>query len=413
MEEEMVLKVEVSPDLIAGDVDEGYGKVADVFRRNLTSGQEVGAAVAVYRDGVKVVDLWGGFRNGITKAPWAEDTLVPTFSTTKGLSALAVAVAASQGLISYDAKVADYWPEFAQAAKDTITVRQLLSRRAGLPVLDVPLTLPDLADPTKMSAALAAQAPAWIPGTRHGYHAITLGWYESELIRHADPSGRSLGQFFAEETAKPLGLEFYIGLPASVDRNRVAHLHGWSRAEMLLHLNVMPSRMVAAVFNPRSLAARAVAVVPGMAAVDDLNREEFRVIEIPSSNGIGTARSVAKAYGAVATGGSDLGMTASTVDALVKPAVPPTNGLRDKLMHIDTVFSLGYFKPFPQCRFGSSDKAFGTPGLGGSFGFADPDTGIGFGYVMNRCGFHLWSDPRELALRQAVFHDILGARSQT
>ena len=409
----MVLKVEVSPDLIAGDVDEGYGKVADVFRRNLTSGQEVGAAVAVYRDGVKVVDLWGGFRNGITKAPWAEDTLVPTFSTTKGLSALAVAVAASQGLISYDAKVADYWPEFAQAAKDTITVRQLLSHQAGLPVLDMPLTLPDLADPTKMSAALAAQAPAWIPGTRHGYHAITLGWYESELIRHADPSGRSLGQFFAEEIAKPLGLEFYIGLPASVDRNRVAHLHGWSRAEMLLHLNVMPSRLVAAVFNPRSLAARAVAVVPGMAAVDDLNREEFRVIEIPSSNGIGTARSVAKAYGAVATGGSDLGMTASTLDALVKPAVPPTNGLRDKLMHIDTVFSLGYFKPFPQCRFGSSDKAFGTPGLGGSFGFADPETGIGFGYVMNRCGFHLWSDPRELALRQAVFHDILGARSQT
>jgi len=185
-------------------------QVADVFRRNLTSGQEVGAAVAVYRDGVKVVDLWGGFRNGITKAPWAEDTLVPTFSTTKGLSALAVAVAASQGLISYDAKVADYWPEFAQAAKGTITVRQLLSHQAGLPVLDVPLTLPDLADPTKMSAALAAQAPAWNPGTRHGYHAITLGWYESELIRHADPSGRSLGQFFAEEIAKPLGLEFYI-----------------------------------------------------------------------------------------------------------------------------------------------------------------------------------------------------------
>ena len=137
----MVLKVKVSPDLIAGDVDEGYGKVADVFRRNLTSGQEVGAAVAVYRDGVKVVDLWGGFRNGITKAPWAEDTLVPTFSTTKGLSSLAVAVAASQGLISYDAKVADYWPEFAQASKGTITVRQLLSHQAGLPVIDPPLTL--------------------------------------------------------------------------------------------------------------------------------------------------------------------------------------------------------------------------------------------------------------------------------
>ena len=129
----MVLKVTVSPDLIAGDVDEGYGKVADVFRRNLTSGQEVGAAVAVYRDGVKVVDLWGGFRNGITKAPWEEDTLTLMFSTTKGVSALTVAVAASQGLISYDARVADYWPEFAQAWKGASTVRQLLSHPAGLP----------------------------------------------------------------------------------------------------------------------------------------------------------------------------------------------------------------------------------------------------------------------------------------
>ena len=159
----LVLKVRVSPDLIAGDVDEGYGKVADVFRRNLTSGQEVGAAVAVYRDGVKVVDLWGGFRNGITKAPWEEDTLTLMFSTTKGVSALAVAVAASQGLISYDARVADYWPEFAQASKGPITVRQLLSHQAGLPVLDQAPTLDDVSDRAKLSAMLAAQAPAWTP----------------------------------------------------------------------------------------------------------------------------------------------------------------------------------------------------------------------------------------------------------
>ena len=238
----MVLKVKVSPDLIAGDVDVGYGKVADVFRRNLTSGQEVGAAVAVYREGVKVVDLWGGFRNGITKAPWEEDTLALMFSTTKGASALAVAVAASQGLISYDARVADYWPEFAQASKGPITVRQMLSHQAGLPVIDPPPTLDDVSDPAKLSAMLAAQAPAWTPGSRHGYHAVTLGWYESELIRHADPAGRSLGQFFADEVAKPLGLDFHIGLPASVDRDRVAHLHCWSQAEMLLHLNVMPIR---------------------------------------------------------------------------------------------------------------------------------------------------------------------------
>ena len=260
----VVLKVKVSPDLIAGDVDEGYGKVADVFRRNLTSGQEVGAAVAVYRDGVKVVDLWGGFRNGITKAPWEEDTLALMFSTTKGVSALAVAVAASQGLISYDARVADYWPEFAQAAKGPITVRQLLSHQAGLPVLDQAPTLDDVSDPAKLSAMLAAQAPAWTPGSRHGYHAVTLGWYESELIRHADPAGRSLGQFFADEVATPLGLDFHIGLPASVDRDRVAHLHCWSHAEMMLHLNVLPMRFVAAMFNPRSLTSRAVIIPKGL-----------------------------------------------------------------------------------------------------------------------------------------------------
>jgi CubicO group peptidase (beta-lactamase class C family) len=202
----------------------------------------------------------------------------------------------------------------------------------------------------------------------------------------------------ADEVAKPLGLDFYIGLPVSVDRNRVAHLHGLSRAETLLHLNTLPRRFVAALFDPRSLTARAVGTVEGLTGFEGLNREEFRVVEIPAGNGIGTARSVAKAYGAVATGGSDLGVTATTLDALVRPAVPPTNGLRDKVLHVDTVFSLGFFKPFPKFTFGSADKAFGTFGAGGSFGFADPDTGIGFAYVMNRLGFHMWSDPRELAL---------------
>ena len=409
----MVLKVTVLPGLIGGDVDEGYGKIADVFRRNMASGREVGAAVAVYRDGAKVVDLWGGFRNGITKAPWQEDTIVNMFSTSKGIASLAIAVAVARGLIAYDANVADYWPEFAQASKGSITVRQLLSHQAGLPVIDAALTLRDLADPAKMSAVLAAQAPAWNPGTRHGYHAVTLGWYESELIRHADPLGRSLGQFFADEVGKPLGLEFYIGLPAWVDRDRVAHLHGYSRAELLLHLKTMPPRLVAALLNPRGLTARTLVNPKGIGDLRAYNREEVRVVEIPAANGIGTPRSVAKAYGCVATGGSDLGLTASTLDALAKPAIPPTKGLRDKVLRVDTTFSLGYLKPFPKFRFGSSDKAFGTPGAGGSFGFADPDTGIGFAYAMNRAGFHLYNDPRELALRQVLFGDIVGARSQT
>lgn len=408
----MVLKVRVPPDLIGGGVDQGYGKVADVFRRNMASGHEVGAAVAVYRDGVKVVDLWGGYRNGVATTPWEEDTVVNMFSTTKGVSALAIAVAVARGFISYDAKVADYWPEFAQASKGSITVRQLLSHQAGLPALDVPLTLHDLADPAKLSAALAAQAPAWRPGTRHGYHAVTLGWYESELIRHADPLGRSLGQFFAQEVAKPLGLEFYIGLPPSVGRDRVAYLHTYSWAELLRHLNTIPPRFAAALMNPWGLTGRTLANPKGLGDLDAFNREDVRVVEIPAANGIGTARSVAKAYGCVATGGSELGLTAGVLDALTKPAVTPTKGLRDRVLHVDTTFSLGYLKPFPKFRFGSSDRAFGTPGAGGSFGFADPDTGVGFAYAMNRAGFHLYNDPRELALREALFHDIMGTRSQ-
>ncbi len=409
----MAQKVKVSPDLIGGDVDEGYGKVADVFRRNMSSGQEVGAAVAVYRDGRKVVDLWGGYRNGITQAPWEQDTIVNVFSTTKGVSSLAVAVAASRGLISYDAKVADYWPEFAQGGKDAITVRQLLSHQGGLPAIKPPLTLDDLADASKMSAKLAAQVPAWTPGTRHGYHAITLGWFEGELIRRADPPGRSLGQFFAEEIAKPLGLDFYIGLPASVDRNRVAHLQTWSRTKLLLHLNTMPTGFVLALFNPFGLTARSVIIAKEIKDFANFNRDDLRVVEMPAVNGTGTARSIAKLYGSAATGGSELGLTPSTLDALREPAVPPTNGVRDKVLHVDTSFSLGFGKPAPLSVFGSSDNAFGTPGAGGSFGFADPDTGIGFGYVMNKLGFHLVSDPRELGLRNALFHDILGTRPQT
>jgi CubicO group peptidase (beta-lactamase class C family) len=409
----MARKVNVSPDLIGGDVDEGYGKVADEFRNNLSSGQEVGAAVAVYRDGRKVVDLWGGFRNGITQAPWEQDTLVNVFSTTKGVASLAVAVAASRGFISYEAKVADYWPEFAQGGKDAITVRQLLSHQAGLPAIDPPLTLGDLADPARMSVKLAAQAPAWTPGTRHGYHTVTLGWYEGELIRRADPAGRSLGQFFAEEMAKPLGLDFYIGLPAEVDRNRVAHLHAWSPAKLLLHLNTMPLGFVAALLNPFSLTARSTIIAKEIKDFANFNRDDLRVVEMPASNGIGTARAVANLYGSAATGGSEIGLTPSTLAALQKPALPPTNGVRDKVLHVDTSFSLGFMKPVPVCVFGSSDNAFGTPGMGGSFGFADPDTGIGFAYVMNKLGFHLVSDPRELALRHVLFHDILGTRPQT
>src|SRR3984885_12380489 len=409
----MVLKVMVSPDLVDGDVGEGCGKVADAFRANFAARREVGAALAVYRNGVKVVDLWGGYRDGIAKAPWQHDTMVNMFSTTKGVAALAVAVAVSRGLFGYDDKVVDHWPEFAQAGKADVTVRQLLGHQAGLCVLKPAPTVRDVADPARLSSMLAAQKPAWPPGTRHGYHAITLGWYESELIRRTDPAGRTLGRFLADEIAGPLGLDLHIGLPDSVRRNRIAHLHHWSRAESVLHIQALPPGVIAASLNPVGLLSRAGRLPSDVNPwAGDYNRDDVRAIEIPSANGIGTAGAVAQLYGAAATGDAALGLTPTVLNELVAEAAAPTRGQRDKVLHVNTVFSLGLSKPAPLCVFGSSDKAFGTPGLGGSFGFADPDTGIGFGYVMNRMGFHLCSDPRELAMRQALFRDVLGARPQ-
>jgi CubicO group peptidase (beta-lactamase class C family) len=408
----MAQKIKIAPELIGGDVDEGYGKVADAFRRNLSSGQEIGAAVAVYRDDRKVVDLWGGYRDGTTQAPWQQDTIVNVFSTTKGVASLAVALAVSRGLLDYDAPVADYWPEFAQAGKGAITVRQLLSHQAGLVAIKPRLTLSDIADPDKLSTRIASQAPAWAPGTRHGYHAVTLGWYESELIRQADPQGRTVGRFFADEIAGPLELDFYIGLPKAVDRNRVARLKAFALKDLVWHLNTMPPMFAAAMFNKSSLPARAFEVATEVAGAEEFNREEVRVVEIPAGNGTSTARSVAKLYGAAATGAAELGLSQHVRDALEGPAVPPTKGLRDKVLHTETSYSLGFGKPTSTFVFGSSDRAFGWPGAGGSFGFADPDTGTGFGYVMNNMGYHLFSDPRELALRQALFRDVLGARTQ-
>ena len=409
----MVLKVTVSPDLVGGDVDEGYGKVADAFRANFAAGREVGAAIAVYRNGVKVVDMWGGYRDGIAKAPWQHDTMVNMFSTTKGVAALAVALAASRGLFGYDDKVVEHWPEFAQAGKADVTVRQLLGHQAGLCVLKPAPTVRDVADPSRLSAMLAAQKPVWPPGIRHGYHAITLGLYESELIRRTDPDGRTLGRFFADEVAGPLGLDLHIGLPEAVSRERVAHVHSFSRPEALLHLNVMPAALLAASFNPAGLLSRAACLPSDVNPwAGDYNRDDVRAIEIPSANGIGTAGAVAQLYGAAATGDAALGLTPTVLDELMAEPAAPSRGQRDKVLGVDVVYSLGLSKPVPLLLFGSSSKAFGTAGFGGSFGFADPDTGVGFGYVMNRLGFHLCSDPRELAVRQALFRDVLGARPQ-
>jgi CubicO group peptidase (beta-lactamase class C family) len=405
----MVIRMDVPARLIGGDVDRGYGQVADAFRRNFAAGREVGAACCVYRDGRKVVDLWGGYRDGVRELPWRADTMVCVMSTTKGMASMALAVAHSRGLFDYDQPVAAYWPAFAANGKETVTVRQLLSHQAGLAAIDQPLDLDILADRDTLAAIIAAQRPAWEPGTRHGYHGISLGWYEGELLRRVDPAGRSLGRFFADEVAGPLGIDFHIGLPPEMDRDRLATFHSYKPAEMLLHLGEFPARFVLAFLNPRSLTGRTFGNPRMLSLMDNYNRPEVQALESPASNGIGEARAIARAYGALATGGHELGITPDTLTALSEPARPPSEGIRDLVLHVDSVFSLGYVKPFPRLRFGTrAGRAFGTPGGGGSFGFADPDEGIGFAYVMNRAGFRLFDDPREVALRDALYRGLGG-----
>lgn len=393
---------EVVVTQIHGYVAPGFERVQEVFADNFRHRHEIGATVAVVIDNELVVDLWAGMANPKTGVAWREDTLVNMFSTTKGVSALAVAHAHSRGLFSYDEPVATYWPEFAANGKQDITMRTLLSHQAGLSAIDEPMTVNTLADPDAVAAAIGKQAPAWTPGERHGYHGVTLGWYESELIRRTDPQHRTIGRYFADEIAAPLGLDFHIGLPDDIPDDRLARIMGdWYRVKMVANIRTLPSAFVKNFLNPKSITGRSFANPKVVGMPLRYNDRDLRRIELPAANGTGTARSVALAYGEFATGGHRLGIDAETLSALTSPATAPSGGRYDLVVHTDTTYSLGACKPWPGFEFGSP-QAFGTMGAGGSMGFADPELKMGFCYAMNRMGFHLWDDPRETALRHAA-----------
>lgn len=393
---------------VSGDVVDGLGPVADVFRRQLGRRREIGAACAVFVDGVKVVDLWGGHRRRDDGALWHENTIVPVFSTTKGLATMVLAVAHSRGRIDFDEAVAAYWPEFAHGGKAAITVRQLLSHRAGLAALDERLDRSILADPGRLATLLAEQAPLWEPGKYQGYHAWTLGFYEAELFRRIDPDGRSIGRAFAEDVAAPLGLDFHIGLPDHFDVGRLATFHGVHPALGLLHVRDVPRAMLLGLCNPKSLTSRAFGTVPLAMNPDRINDLDLLRLELPAVGGVGDARSIAKAYGEFATGGSVLGLDRSTLDALERvPEIPP-GGRRDLVLRSDLLFSLGFAKPSPNLRLGSDGRAYAMAGAGGSIGMADPALGLGFGYTPNRMGFGSPTDPREVELRDAVYRCLGG-----
>lgn len=386
-------------DVVRGEVEPGYGEVADEFRRNFTERKELGAACAVVVDGRLVVDLWGGHRDKRRTKTWVRDTLVTVFSTTKGMTAAAMALAHSRGLFDLDEPVATYWPDFAAAGKAGVTVRQLLAHEAGLAVIDTPLDLDTIDDPERFGAILASQAPAWPPGTRHGYHAQSLGWYESQLLRRVDPAGRAVGRYFADEVAVPLGIEFHIGLPPAVPSDRIATFVGGRRLAQALHATEVPWPVLRRMLNPRSATFKAFTNPKALTKLPDINTRGLLEAELPSVNGTGTARAIATVYGDLARGVDGvLGLTAATVDELERAVTPGF----DEIFGLESAFALGFMKPFPILSFGSRPSAYGHTGSGGSFGFADPATRTGYAYVMNRNGYGLPTDPREIALRKAL-----------
>lgn len=385
---------------VRGTVEPGFEAVRDAFVENFEHRHELGAACCVYHHGEKVVDLWGGIRNRATGEPWEEDTMALVFSATKGISALAMALAHSRGLFDYDERVGTYWPEFGQQGKERITVRQLLSHQAGLHILDEYPTRDLVADPDRLAAVLARQRPRWEPGTYQAYHGIAIGFYEGELLRRVDPEHRTLGRFFQDEIVDPLGLDFYIRLPEEIPNARLAPLE--RPRQMWRMFFSMPLALVISGMSPHGCIRR---TLEG-AELPEADRERVyaRNLEVPAGGGVGTARAMARAYGAFATGGAELGLREATLRALMAPPVPPAHGFRDRCLKIEIPFSLGFTRPNRRDPFGHR-SAFGAEGSGGSYGFADPEAEIGYAYIPNQMGTSM-VDPRELALRTAVWRSV-------
>jgi len=386
---------------IGGEVACGFEAVREAFAENFRRRRELGGAVCAYVRGEKVVDLWGGVRIKSTSEPWNEDTMVIVHSTTKGLAAMTLAVAHSRGWLDYEERVSRYWPEFAQQGKERVTVRQLLAHSAGLYALDEPVNRALVRDLDRLAAVLARQKPAWPPGSRQGYHAVTLGFYEGELLRRVDPQHRTLGQFFDDEIAGPLGLDVYIRLPGDIPNARLATLAPPRKRDMLFGF---PPRLLLEVVNRRSKIVRA---LRGSELPIDTERVYARNLEIPAGGAVGTARAIAQAYSVFATGGAELKLRPETLDQLAAPAVRPAYGFFDECMKGEVEFSLGFMKPNAAWPFGSP-AAFGAPGAGGSIGFADPTTAVGYAYVTSQSGVSVTGDPREVALRDAL-HEAVAA----
>lgn len=375
---------------IHGTCDHTFLEVRDAFAANFDEHGEIGAAVCVYSHGRAVVDLWGGLADRDANRPWESDTLQLVFSTTKGIAATCIHLLTERGLIDVDLPVATYWPEFAAQGKGDIPLRWVMSHEAGLAAVTGDLTMDDVLGWHGVVEAIAAQAPVWEPGTAHGYHARSYGWILGEVVRRV--TGRSLGTFFAEEIAEPFGLDFFIGLPER-ERGRVAHTYPPVVNDSLRDLmNVF--------MGPDTLLGQVISGPSQLFGYDDMwNRPELLAAEMPSSNGVGTARSIARCYAALI--GEVDGARLLTAETITNATAVRVSG-PDRVVGLPMAFGLGFMTPPPGCP----RETFGHSGAGGSLGLASPNGQWTLGYAMNQMQLGMTGDARSAGLVRAVLESV-------
>jgi CubicO group peptidase (beta-lactamase class C family) len=377
---------------IGGTCDPRFAAVAEAFRTNFAERGEPGAAVAVSEGGRVVSDLWGGWSDRQKTRPWARDTLVNFFSVGKALTAICAHRLVERGAVNLSAPIAAHWPEFGAHDKDEITLRDVLSHRAALPALRAPLPNGAMLDWGVMTRALAAETPWWPPGTAHGYHVNTFGYLVGEVARRA--GGKTIGTLLREEIAGPLGADVHIGLP-DAEHHRVAEFH-WPPPGSSApgpFANDFELMRWNAYWNP-----------PGFSGAGWVNTPEWRRAEIPSTNGHGNARGIARVYAALARGGAIDGVRILAKPTLRAAVVEHSAGL-DLISQRPSRFGLGFQLTQVERPLGPNSHSFGHFGAGGSLGFCDPDADLAFGYVTNDMGPR-WQNPRNRALIEAVYSSL-------
>jgi CubicO group peptidase (beta-lactamase class C family) len=384
---------------IHGWTASGFDGVRDRFAKSFADGLEVGAAFAAYHRGRKVVDLWGGIADEETERPWEEDTIAVVFSTTKGAVAIAANGLAQDGRLDVDAPVAQYWPEFGREGKESIPVDHLLSHRAGLAWIDETLTLEEALAWEPMIHALERQVPGWEPGTAHGYHALTYGYLVGEVVRRI--TGCSVGTYFDEQIAGPLGLDFWIGLPESVEP-RVAPLIGDGLGAGSADPDVDPEALAAlmALVGPESKLGRALSGGGAFAEPGIFNTRAVHAAEVPAAGGITDARSIARLYAACVAEVDGIRLLGP--EQVRDAATRRSEGPDIVILDLDLQWGLGFNVPSSLLQLGGP-KSFGHFGMGGSAGWADPEAELAFGYVMNKMELGLAGDLRSYGLINACY----------